>query len=176
MFPSITATTLCTPWVSHSHPQTSPGASPRSAGRSGLGSYQIFAFALGPSKHEILCASFKIEVCFPQSCRASIIKPHWPSKPNATGLVFQCQTPRLGSLAWGSELSCRRTSAAAFSRLWVTCPGHMGFTCVMSPPLLPKSLRFLPYVFSCRRPLLAVSIIFFSHGGCAIVVIWWVCL
>ena len=30
--------------------------------RSGLGSYQIFAFALGPSKHEILCASFRIEV------------------------------------------------------------------------------------------------------------------
>ena len=37
----------------------------------------------------------------------------------------------------------------------------------MSPLLLPNSLWFLPYGFSCRRFLLVVSIIFFSRGGCA---------
>lgn len=147
MFPSITATTLCTPWVSHSHPQTSPGASPRSAGRSGLGSYQIFAFALGPSKHEILCASFKIEVCFPQSCRASIIKPHWPSKPNATGLVFQCQTPRLGSLAWGSELSLLwENLCSIISFQFVGGLVGMGFDCIVTAPFLPSGCGFFVFL------------------------------
>ena len=102
MFPSITATSIYTPWVSHSHPHTSLGDSPRSAGTSGLGFYQIFAFALGPNKHEILCTSFKIEVSlFPQSCRASIIKPHWPSKPNALGARFPVPDPQAGEADMG---------------------------------------------------------------------------
>ena len=41
----------------------SPGNFPRPAWRSGPGSYQITAFALGPNVHEILCASFKSKVC-----------------------------------------------------------------------------------------------------------------
>ena len=41
---------------------TSPGDSPRPAGRSGPGAYQITAFALGLGACEILCASFKCEV------------------------------------------------------------------------------------------------------------------
>ena len=36
----------------------SPGDSPRPTGRSGLGSYQIIAFALCPSASEILCTFF----------------------------------------------------------------------------------------------------------------------
>ena len=45
-------------------PPTSPGDSSRPAGRSGPGSYQITAFALGPRVHEILCAPFKSEVSY----------------------------------------------------------------------------------------------------------------
>lgn len=60
--PSVAAASIYTPWVSLSHPHPSLGGSPRSASRSGLGFYHICAFAWGPSKHEILCASFKIEV------------------------------------------------------------------------------------------------------------------
>ena len=35
----------------------------QAVGRSGPGSYQITTFALGPGMHQILCASFKSEVC-----------------------------------------------------------------------------------------------------------------
>lgn len=40
------------------HP-TSPGDSPRPAGRSGIGSYQIATFALGPGAYEVLCVPFE---------------------------------------------------------------------------------------------------------------------
>ena len=40
-------------------PPTSPGDPPRPPGRSGLGSYEVTVFALGPSVHETLCASSK---------------------------------------------------------------------------------------------------------------------
>ena len=44
---------------------------------------------------------------FPQSCEALAIKPCLLSKPNPLvgGFSPQCQTPRLGTLTWGSELS-----------------------------------------------------------------------
>ena len=44
-------------------PPASPRDSPRSAGRSDPGSFQITASALGPGACEILRASFKAEVC-----------------------------------------------------------------------------------------------------------------
>ena len=40
-------------------PPTSSGDPPRPAGRSGPGSYEVIALALGPSVHETLCASSK---------------------------------------------------------------------------------------------------------------------
>ena len=45
------------------------------------------------------------ESLFPQSCRSSVIKSHWPSKSNSLGILsLFCQIPRLGSLLWSLEL------------------------------------------------------------------------
>lgn len=68
---------------------------------------------LGPSGHEILCASFKSEVFIsPSSLGLPKLSPARPSKPNALGLVFPVQNPGPRSPTQGSELhSCARTSA-----------------------------------------------------------------
>ena len=52
------------PRVSHCYTAipASPQDSPRPAGRSSPGSYQIAAFALGPSACEILCVALQSEV------------------------------------------------------------------------------------------------------------------
>ena len=62
-------------------PVASLGDSPRLAGRSGPGSYQMTAFALGPRACEILCVPFKSEV--------SIF-------PSPVGL------PKLSPVGWGA--------------------------------------------------------------------------
>ena len=57
-------------------PPASPGDSLRPAGRSGLGSYQITAFALVPGACEVLCAPFKREVfIFPSPVRLLKLSP-----------------------------------------------------------------------------------------------------
>lgn len=59
---------MYTPWKGHqcpcphSDPQSllaSPGDPLRPAGRAGPGSYEIAAFALGPSVHNILCVPYR---------------------------------------------------------------------------------------------------------------------
>ena len=62
-------------------PFAPPGDSPRPAGRCSPGSYQITAFALGPSAHEILCVLLKSEVCI---------------SPSFLGLVFLMPDPWAG--------------------------------------------------------------------------------
>ena len=41
-------------------------------------------FQLGPRAHET-CVPSENGICFPQSCDSPVIKPCWPSKPNALG-------------------------------------------------------------------------------------------
>lgn len=87
-------------------PATSSVDLPKPArSRSGPGSYEVIALALGPSVHETWCASSKSGVSlFPQSCQASEIC--WPSKPNAhKGSSSWCYTPRMRRAGKGSELS-----------------------------------------------------------------------
>ena len=90
-------------------PPAFPGDSTKPANTSGSGSYEVTAFSLGPSAHKTLCApsnSTELNFWFPQFCGVFVIKPYWPSKPNALkSPLTQCQTPRLGSLMWGSEFS-----------------------------------------------------------------------
>ena len=91
----------------------SPGDPPRPAGRSGPGSYGVTVFALSPNARQTLWAPSKSGDCFPQSCGAPAIKPHWPSKPNYLGAPPPDDRP----LHWGawhgaqSSHSCGRTSA-----------------------------------------------------------------
>ena len=88
-FRIMSASSVLCPQGEPQPPFAPPGDSPRPAGRCSPGSYQITAFALGPSAHEILCV-LKVRSVFP---------------PVFWGLSFWCQIPGLGSLTWGSGLS-----------------------------------------------------------------------
>ena len=109
VLPSTSATSACP----HSEPfplPTFPGDTPRPpsrpAGMSGPGSYEITAFSLGPSSHE---------TCAHPPNVAFLFSPVLWSSCNQTPLAFKakcsgassswCQTPRLGSMMWGSELT-----------------------------------------------------------------------
>ena len=107
--PDISATSVYAPSVGHSRPlppPASPGDPPRPAGRSGPDTYQIAAFALGPGAREILHAPFMSEVSIspspPELLRSS---PLLFKAKCSQGSSSRCQTPRLGSVMWGSELS-----------------------------------------------------------------------
>ena len=56
-----TSVSMSLGWATATHP-ASPGDPPRPADRSGWGSYEITAFALGPGVCQILCVLFKSEV------------------------------------------------------------------------------------------------------------------
>ena len=96
------------PRVSHCYTAipASPQDSPRPAGRSSPGSYQITAFALGPSACEILCVPLQSEVS---------ISSRPLELPKLSPLAFKVKCsrgycppsagPRLRSYIWGSELS-----------------------------------------------------------------------
>ena len=95
-------------------PPASLRGSPRSAGGSNPGSFQITASVLGPRACEILCVPFKSEVSFPQpSGQSPESQPHWPSKLNILG----AHLPDAGPLSLGARCgaqtphSVRRTSA-----------------------------------------------------------------
>ena len=118
-------------------------------------------FALGPSAYETLCAPSKSGVCFPQSCGAPALKPCWPSKPNALGLLLP--DPQLGSLMWGSELSLQWDNLwdrVIFS-LWVTHPAGMGFDYIVKVPLLPSHCGSF-FIFGCRISFMVGSRVFLS--------------
>jgi len=90
--------------VSHS-PHTSAGDSPRPAGRSGPGSYQITTFALGPGVCEVLWVLFMSEVSISASPVGLLqLSPNGFKATCSGGLFSGCWTPRLGSPMWGSEL------------------------------------------------------------------------
>ena len=61
----------------------------------------------------LVCTLQEWSLCFPQSCGAPALKPHWPSKPNALGAPPPEARPPPGWGAWyGSQNShsCGRTS------------------------------------------------------------------
>ena len=58
--------------------------SPRPAGRSDPGSYQMAVFPWLVCRRLYVCP-LKMTFLFPQSCGSPAVKPRWPSKPNAVG-------------------------------------------------------------------------------------------
>lgn len=72
-------------------------SSSRSAGGSDLSLFQITASSLGLRACEILCASFKGRVYFPQPSVSPESKPHWPLESNILGALLTIEQPRLGS-------------------------------------------------------------------------------
>ena len=129
-------------------PATSQEDLPRPACRSGPGSYEVTAFALGPGTHETLCVSSKSGLSFPQFCWALAIKPHWPSKLNTLGALPPDARPLgwrdwLPSSEWGSELSLMWENFCNLIVLqFVENPGGMGFDYTASVALLPSCCGF----------------------------------
>ena len=56
------------------------------------------SFLLGPGAHKVLFVSSKC--LFPQSCRSSVVKSHWPRKSNSQGVL----SPFARSPGW--EICC----------------------------------------------------------------------
>ena len=75
---------------------------PRSAARSGPGSYEVPSFPSGPNVHKTLWMPSKIGVYFPQSCNQALLA--FKAK-YSEGSSFWYQSPRVESLTWGSDLS-----------------------------------------------------------------------
>ena len=96
------------------------GDPPSSTGRSGLGSYRVTAFTLGPGAQEILCVPFKSEVSLsPSPWGTSEIKSYWPSKPNALEAHLPVQAPRAeGTQHWAQNTHSCRTSAVCGPAIW----------------------------------------------------------
>ena len=116
------------------------GGSARSASGFYLGFFQITASVLGLGVCEILCAPFKGGVSLSYSPLALLYSsPAGLQSHMFWGVVFPVQDLRLG-----------RTSAIVILFPFVGClPGSVGLDYTMSVSLLPISLWFLLYIFSC---------------------------
>ena len=100
VLPRTTIISVFVPTASHRHPAFA-GDSPIWAGRSGLGSYEVTAFPLG----WCMCPP-RVEFLFPPVLWNSCDQTPLAFKGRFCGTSSSCcQTPGLGSLIWGSELS-----------------------------------------------------------------------
>ena len=164
----VSATSVCVPTVSHSHPPpcTSPGDSPRPAGRPDPGSYPVTAFALVPGTCEISCVPFKNEVSvFPSPVGLPKLSPSGLQSQMLWGLAFLVQDPRAGE----PDVGLRTLTPVGIIILQFVGrpPRCVGFDYIresIPPTHLSHCGSF--FVFSCRRSFLVASILF--HW-------WWFC-
>ena len=103
----------------------------------------------------------------------SLFPPVLPKSCNQIPLAFKvcfsrnssshCQTPRFGSLTWGSEPSLQWVDSVVymFSSLWVTHPAVMGLDFIVIAPLLPSHCSF-SFVFGCGVSFFLSSSVFLS--------------
>lgn len=80
----------------HCEPQptsVSPGEPSRPPSRSGSGFYGVTA--LGPNTCKTLNVLSKSRVCFPQSCGAPALKPHWPQSQMLWELLLLMPDPQV---------------------------------------------------------------------------------
>ena len=75
--------------------QASTGESWTLTGKPASVTRGVTSFFLGPGAYEVLFVPSKS--LFPQSCGSSVIKSHWPPKPNSRGVL----SPFAGSPGWG---------------------------------------------------------------------------
>ena len=135
-------------------PPDSLGYSPRSAGGSDPGSFQITSSALGPGACEILCASFESRVSIsysPLALPKVSLTGHYSQTSGE--LVFPKQDPQVGDPSVGlgpprsfGENFCNCNNPPIRGSLtWE----YRSYLC-MPLPLLFFFLLFLLYFFSCR--------------------------
>ena len=102
----------------------------------------------------------RAESLFPTALLALLYaSPGCPSKPDVLG----AHLPSAGPLSWGAQYraqmlcSLGRTSAIVIILLSVgRLTREVGLDYTMSPPLLPISLWFLIYIFSCGKSFMLV--------------------
>ena len=80
------------PTVSHGQP-VSPGEPSRPPSRSGSGFCGVAA--LGPNTRKTLYVLSKSRVCFPQSCGAPALEPHWPQSQMLWELLLLMPDPQV---------------------------------------------------------------------------------
>ena len=104
----------------------------------------------------------RVESLFPPVLWSSCTQAPLTSKAKCSGgSSSQCQTPRLGSLKWGSELSLlwENLCDIIISSLWVAHLASMGFDYIVNVLLLPSCCDFF-FVFGCRISFLVGSSLF----------------
>ena len=128
---------------------------------------------LGPSAHTTLCVPSKSGVSVSPSPvevlhQILIDFKVWFSRNSSSC----CQTPRLGSLTWGSEPSVQWVDFYGISVLqFVSHPSAvMGFDFIVIAPLLPSHCGF-SFVFGCGISFLVSSSVFLSMTVQQLVVI-----
>ena len=133
-----------------------PEDSPRSAGRSDSGSFQIIPSALGTRICEILHVSFKSRVSISHSPLRLPKQAPLPFKAKCSGSLSSWhRTHRLASLKWSSDPSILGENLCNCSPSpFHGSPTRMVLDYIISPPVLPVSSWFLLYVFSCQRSFL----------------------
>ena len=99
----------------------------------------------------LVCASALQDwcLCFPQSCRSSVVKSHQPSRSDSLGIP----SPFVGSPGWEAwygvqnlHNSGRTSLVLLFSSLWITHPAGMEFDFIVITPLLPSDCKLF-FVF-----------------------------
>ena len=87
-------------------PPASPGDTSWPAGRSGPGSWEVTAFALGSGACEILCALFKCGLSVsPSPVEVLQLSPTGLQREITWGFPLLMSDPQDGNLMWVSELS-----------------------------------------------------------------------
>ena len=86
-------------------PPASLGDPPKPAGRSGPGSYGVTALPWVPMQAKPCVRPPRVETVSPSPVELLHSSPTGLQSQVLWGSSSPCQTPRLGSLVWGSELS-----------------------------------------------------------------------
>ena len=146
VLPRTSAASVLVPTVSHSHPPASAGDPPRLAGRCGSVSYGVTASSPWVLMHTLPCVCPpRVECLFPpvlsKSCnQIPLAFKVWFSGNSSS----RFQTPRLGSLTWGSEPSLQWMDFCGIIVLQFVSHPHNGygiwFYCDCTPPTISLQL------------------------------------
>ena len=100
----------------------------------------------------IVCTHQEWSLCFSWSCGALALKPHWPSKPNALGLLLPMLDPQVGvpdvglRTHWWKNLC----DIIIFPFMGHSPSGYEIWLCHENAPP-PSSFGFF-FIFGCRIP------------------------
>ena len=139
--PKMAAASVYIPKDELQLPLVSLGDSPRKAGGSGSGSFQVISSTLGFRSCKIVCAPFKSRVCFPQPFDSPKSKLCWPSKVNILGACIWSTRLSLGIPMWALDPSLLGENPFNCN-YYPVCGSHThGYGswlyCVSAPPTCP---------------------------------------